>query len=146
MRESPGSLSDCSRRERSKVKHITQGLYRLKLEFLWRQSNVSRDNHMVGLSRRRSSCYAFCNVMHQQGRKEGLLVLLISPRLRTHTEGTLLSTRTELETSALQNQRHTETGTSCFSSQRHRINTHTYLIEVKSFTFLYQVNSTRSPV
>ena len=41
--------------------------------------------------------------MLQQGRKEGLLVVLISPGLRTHTEGTLLSTHTELETSTLTN-------------------------------------------
>ena len=69
--------------------------------------------------------------MHQQGRKEGLLVLLISPCLRTHTEGTLLSTYTELEPSALKNQRYTETEKSCFSKQRHMINTHTYLIKVR---------------
>ena len=46
---------------------------------------VSRDNNIVGFPRPRSSCYAFCNVMHQQGRKE-----------HTHTH-------TELEMSALKN-------------------------------------------
>ena len=32
-RESLGSLLDCSRQEKSKSKHITQGLYRMKLAF-----------------------------------------------------------------------------------------------------------------
>ena len=40
-RESPGSLPDCSRRERSKMKHITQGLYRKKLALSDTKSTMS---------------------------------------------------------------------------------------------------------
>ena len=71
--------------ERGKVKHNTQGLHRLKLAILLRQSIMSAEITTWWVSQLlRSSCYAFRSEMLQQGKKEGLPVLLISPRLCTH--------------------------------------------------------------
>ena len=63
-------------------------------------------------------------------------------QVETHREVTLLRTYTELEPSALKNQRYIETERSCFSKQRHMINTHSYLIKVR---FSYFPISTTIP-
>ena len=73
--------------------HHTRFIWK-EVSVLWRQNTLSAGITTWWVSYVRGH---LTMLQHQQGRKEGLLVLLISPCLRTHTEGTLLSTYTEKE-------------------------------------------------
>ena len=69
-RESPAHSQTAADKREAKL-NTSHKVYIERSYILWDQNTLSAGIHVVGLWRPRSSYYAFCYVMHQQGRKEG---------------------------------------------------------------------------